>query len=178
MAKSYFRYVPKGEKRRINPVLLALAVVLLAILAMQVALQFYAKSIMNEMLAAAEPVSAVDVRYEPTPVLYLTRGCLAVSFSITDDQAMSISQPLSGTNFVRPLTHDMMYELLKFFDVRLLASKVYDAGEPVPRATMLFVSGSRIYQMDARPSDAVALSLRTGSPVYIDKNMNATNVCR
>lgn len=91
---------------------------------------------------------------------------------VTDDQADAIHRGLQNEPFERPLTHDLLIELVTelggaFDRVRIddlqegtFLAKIelqrYDAGEAEP---MTF---------DARPSDAVALAIRADCPIEID----------
>ncbi|WP_224269095.1 bifunctional nuclease family protein [Haloprofundus salinisoli] len=90
---------------------------------------------------------------------------------VTADQAQTIRLGLAGEPFERPLTHDLLVEMVTEFGgaidgVRIddltdgtfyakLDAERYEDGEPVS------------YVFDARPSDAIALAVRVDCPIYV-----------
>jgi bifunctional DNase/RNase len=92
---------------------------------------------------------------------------------ITPDQARAIQLALAGEPFERPLTHDLLVEMITEFGgaidgVRIdeladgtffakIDAEQYDAGE------------AREFVFDARPSDAVALAVRVDCPIRISE---------
>jgi RNA polymerase sigma factor (sigma-70 family) len=83
-------------------------------------------------------------------------------------EGLSIWSSISGREMPRPMTHDLMRELLTTVNlevesvavVRLVESTFY--GE----ITLKKGDGGHRYRVDSRPSDAIALAVRLGAPIY------------
>lgn len=101
----------------------------------------------------------------------LQSGCYAISFQVTDDQAFSIRNAIDGTMSVRPLTHDILKDVLGDFDIKVLNIRIERFAEDIYYARMFVQQGGKVLDLDLRPSDAIALSLRTKSTLYINASM-------
>jgi bifunctional DNase/RNase/DNA-binding CsgD family transcriptional regulator len=71
----------------------------------------------------------------------------------------------------RPLTYNFIADLLEAVGARLEKVCVEALKEDIFYATAYLDSGDTVHQVDARPSDAINLALRTGSPIYIAKKV-------
>jgi len=84
-------------------------------------------------------------------------------------EASSIASELEQIRFSRPMTHDLMKEVLKSVEVTVSRIEVVDLKDNVYYAAIHMDKGSGgNLVLDARPSDAIALALRTGSPIFVD----------
>jgi len=81
-------------------------------------------------------------------------------------EAQAIVFKLRGLNAPRPLTHDLFYTFAETFDVQLREVVIYKAQEGVFYSYLYFVREEIIYRIDSRTSDAVALAIRYGCPIY------------
>lgn len=80
-------------------------------------------------------------------------------------EAMSISLALSDTRAERPLTHDLMIDLLQRLGVTVTSVSIVDVRDGIFYAVLDLVRGSEMLQIDCRPSDGVAIALRMQAPV-------------
>lgn len=78
-------------------------------------------------------------------------------------EATAIAFAQQGVAPPRPLTHDLMRNLLEALGSQLTQVKITELRDGVFYADLVLDSG---VEVSARPSDAVALALRTGSPIY------------
>ena len=78
-------------------------------------------------------------------------------------EATAIAFAQQGVVPARPLTHDLMRDLLGAFEHRLDQVRITELKDGVFYAVLAFAGG---VEVSARPSDAIALALRTGTPVY------------
>jgi bifunctional DNase/RNase len=78
-------------------------------------------------------------------------------------EATAIAFAQQGVVPARPLTHDLMRDLLEAFDQELQQVRIIDLRDGVFYAELIFAGG---LEVSARPSDAIALALRTGSPIF------------
>lgn len=80
-------------------------------------------------------------------------------------EATAIAFAQQGLTPPRPLSHDLMKDLLQATGTTLTSVTITEVRDGVFYADLLLSSG---VQVSARPSDAIALALRTGSPIYGD----------
>jgi bifunctional DNase/RNase len=78
-------------------------------------------------------------------------------------EATAIAFAQQGVIPARPLTHDLMRDVVSALDHRLEAVRITALEEGVFYSVLVFDGGAEV---SARPSDAIALALRTGTPIY------------
>ena len=78
-------------------------------------------------------------------------------------EATAIAFAQQGVVPARPLTHDLMRDVVNALDHRLEAVRITELRYGVFYAVLAFDGGTEV---SARPSDAIALALRTGTPIY------------
>ena len=81
-------------------------------------------------------------------------------------EANAIAMKLQGMTPERPLTHDLFSLTLEELGVSLKQIVVSDLSEETFRARLLLELDGRALDIDARPSDAIALAVRAGVPIY------------
>lgn len=81
-------------------------------------------------------------------------------------EAMAITSALEGVTPPRPLTHDLMATVIDALDASIERIVVTDLRNNVYYADLVLSVGGREVTVSSRPSDAIALSVRTGAPVY------------
>ena len=82
-------------------------------------------------------------------------------------EAQATALCLKGTKTPRPLTHDLFYNSLHALGVHLLRVVIYKVEEGVFFSYIYLKINDEITRIDSRTSDAIALSLRFNSPIYI-----------
>lgn len=83
-------------------------------------------------------------------------------------EATSIASVLQSVKFERPMTHDLLINILERAHVDLLKVEICDLHDNTFFARLHLVSDVSQFEMDARPSDAIAIALRLSAPIYID----------
>lgn len=81
-------------------------------------------------------------------------------------EAQSIAIQIEKINPNRPLTHDLFKSFAEEMDVRVTEILISDLKEGVFFSKIMCSNGSREFELDARPSDAIAIGLRFGVPIY------------
>jgi bifunctional DNase/RNase len=81
-------------------------------------------------------------------------------------EAQAIAMELQSVKSPRPLTHDLIKNIAKTFNIKLNEIIINDFKEGVYYALLVFERENKIFKVDARPSDAVALALRFNCPIY------------
>jgi uncharacterized protein len=82
-------------------------------------------------------------------------------------EAQAIAIRLNGVEVPRPLTHDLLKNLLDFLECRLMRIEVSDLKEGTFYANLVVERDGTEVRVDARPSDAIALALRAAAPVFV-----------
>ncbi|MFZ5428083.1 MAG: bifunctional nuclease family protein [Thermodesulfobacteriota bacterium] len=83
-------------------------------------------------------------------------------------EAMAISLTLNGVKLPRPMTHDLMLTTIEQMGGVVRTVSVVELKEGTFYAVIAVQQGEKIIDIDARPSDAVALALRSGSSILVD----------
>ncbi|MBM4433620.1 MAG: bifunctional nuclease family protein [Chloroflexi bacterium] len=88
------------------------------------------------------------------------------------DQAHSIAMSIAGLRSERPLTHDLMAEMLAKLDVevtRIVVKDLVDDGQGsgVFHGSVFLQAGEREIEVDSRASDAIALAVRSGARILV-----------
>ncbi|MCL1868545.1 MAG: bifunctional nuclease family protein [Paludibacter sp.] len=94
-------------------------------------------------------------------------------FSVTvgEPEAQSIALKLNNRTPARPLTHDLINNLLITFGAWLEKVVIYDMINEVFYSELHILRGEENIIVDARTSDAVALAIRCESPIYIKEEI-------
>jgi len=91
----------------------------------------------------------------------------ALPIYIGQDQARAIMSVLENQTPPRPLTHDLFVNLLEEWDMSLERVVIHSLQDNTFYASLTLVQGETKKELDARPSDAIALALRTNSPIWV-----------
>ena len=87
-------------------------------------------------------------------------------------EAAAIKMKLGGVNPPRPLTHDLLKSLLENLEARLERVVVDKIINNTFHAKLVINTGdSKVQYIDARPSDSIALAVRTNSPIFVEEEV-------
>lgn len=86
-------------------------------------------------------------------------------------EATSIAFAQQGVKPPRPLTHDLLKEILSALDIGVETINLTELKDGIFYSTINFKGGVSV---SARPSDAIALALRTGAPILGSEELLAT----
>ena len=81
-------------------------------------------------------------------------------------EANAIAMRLQGVEPERPLSHDLMVSLVRDLGGVVREVDIVDLEAETFIARIVVEAGGRVHEVDARPSDALALAVRTGAPVF------------
>jgi len=82
-------------------------------------------------------------------------------------EATSIASALQNINYERPMTHDLFKNFTELLDISISKIEVCDLKDNTFYAKIYFISKDGNFEMDARPSDAIALALRFDAPIFV-----------
>lgn len=86
-------------------------------------------------------------------------------------EASSIAMELEKTPRVRPITHDLVKNLIEKLGFLVSKIEVTDLRNDTFYASMHLKNDTEEYILDARPSDAIAIALRTDSPIFVNEEV-------
>jgi hypothetical protein len=82
-------------------------------------------------------------------------------------EANAIALQLESVATPRPMTHDLLKNMIGELDARVTRVVINDLRDSTFFAQIRLVTGGRTLELDARPSDAIALALRTDAPIFV-----------
>jgi uncharacterized protein len=88
-------------------------------------------------------------------------------------EAQAIAIRLSGFPSPRPMTHDLIYSVLETLGYKIKKIKLMDVIKNTYYATIFVedATGKICKEIDSRPSDAIAMAVRYGCPIYVDEKI-------
>ena len=104
-------------------------------------------------------------------ILAEERGPRRIPVIIGAAEAQSIAITLENIRTPRPLTHDLFVSFAHAFGVKLKEVFIYRFEDGIFSSELTFSDGSRTVQIDARTSDAIALALRTHTPIFTTRQI-------
>jgi bifunctional DNase/RNase len=111
-------------------------------------------------------VSFDMVGKQPIVLLKTQEGNKFLPIWIGHPEAAAILMKLQGASTPRPMTHDLFTDMLGQLEAQVTRIAVTELRENTFYAMItLAVDGSEI-EIDSRPSDAIALAVRSGAPIY------------
>jgi bifunctional DNase/RNase len=108
---------------------------------------------------------------QPTVLLQGKRDKRSVALAIGLAEATGIAVPLQGMTPPRPLTHDLFLTLFGRLKVTLTRVVITDLRDDIYYAIVYLNAGGPELQLDARPSDAIALAIRAKVPVMVEERV-------
>ena len=108
---------------------------------------------------------------QPIVLLKTTGGNRYLPIWIGQPEAASILMKLQGTASPRPLTHDLFTDTLTQLDAEVVRVCVTELRENTFHATITIRQNGSELEIDSRPSDAIALAVRTDAPIFADDSV-------
>lgn len=123
------------------------------------------------------PIEVVGVQIEPhagTPLVLLrelagARRVLPVF--IGGGEALSIAMGLQGLTAERPLTHDLLVDVLASMNATVQGVSITEVRDGTFYAELSLGGPRGAHVLTSRPSDAIALAVRVGAPLFVDEGV-------
>ncbi len=119
---------------------------------------------------------AMDQQMNPVVLLVDKAETLALPIWIGTPEAQSIALELQGVHMPRPMTHDLIRQILTQLTVSVTRIVVTDIQNGTYFAEIHLRSNGTDVVVDSRPSDAIALALRTEAPIYVEEKVAAGGI--
>jgi uncharacterized protein len=95
---------------------------------------------------------------------------LAIFIGPYESEAITIELASEGER-LRPLTHDLLRSVIETLGATVRYVLINDLRDDTFYARLMLETAGGIIEVDARPSDAIALAVRTKSPIFVDETL-------
>lgn len=112
-------------------------------------------------------VSFDMVGKQPIVLLKTVEGNRFLPIWIGHAEASAILMKLQGTESPRPMTHDLMAQLITDLHAEVARITVTEMRDNTFHAMIRLSTPADDVEVDCRPSDAIAVAVRTGAPIYV-----------
>jgi bifunctional DNase/RNase len=123
-----------------------------------------------------KPMSISGLTVDPitnSPIVILKEidgeGTLPIWIGLLE--ATAIASELEGIKFSRPMTHDLLKNMMDMVHIKVSKIEVCDLKDNTYYARINFELNGEEMSIDARPSDAIALSLRLDAPLFVSEDV-------
>lgn len=99
-------------------------------------------------------------------ILAQVNGPVRIPIVIGEAEARSIAACMERLTLPRPMTHDLFASFTHAFGIAMVEVFIHKFEDGVFHTETTFTDGERRVTFDARTSDAVAIAMRTGAPIY------------
>ena len=86
-------------------------------------------------------------------------------------EANAIALQLENVTTPRPMTHDLLRNMISELNARVIRVVINDLRDSTFFAQIRLLTGEKTLELDARPSDAIALALRVEAPIYVAQSV-------
>lgn len=86
-------------------------------------------------------------------------------------EASSIATELENIELSRPMTHDLIAQMLAKLEAEIFRVEIVDLTDNTFFANIQLKRGDETFPIDSRPSDAIALALRTESDIFVHRSV-------
>ena len=104
-------------------------------------------------------------------VVVIQGNCYQVTATTELSQIESIASGQEGKVGYRPMTHDLFTDALESLDVDVVMVKIVDMQNNTYIGRLILKQDDRIVSLDSRPSDGIAVAVRTNAPVYMKDDL-------
>ena len=118
-------------------------------------------------------VSYDSVGRQPIVLLRTSDGRRVLPIWIGHPEAAAILMKLQGASTPRPMTHDLLFDMLAELEVNCTRVSVTELRENTFYASITLSINGREVEIDSRPSAALALAVRSGAPIFAAEDVIA-----
>ncbi len=105
--------------------------------------------------------------HDPVVILKDVEGHRYLPILVGPFEAAAIALALEGGTVPRPLSHDLMKNMLSALGAKVVSVQINDLQNNTFLAKIVIEKDGNIVEIDSRPSDSIAIALRTQAPIYV-----------
>ena len=115
---------------------------------------------------------AIDVlSNQPVVILREKNGTRILPIWIGPSEAHAIAVKLENIKVMRPITHDLLKIIIEGLDSKVKKVIISDLRDNTFYAKIYIEKGDQLISIDARPSDSVALAMRTNTDIFVQDEL-------
>lgn len=115
---------------------------------------------------------ALDTRSgSPIVVLHDLENKKALPIWIGSAEASAIIRKIEKLAVARPMTHDLVVDVVDKTGYTVDRVEINDVEEETYFATIFLTKNDEVIEIDSRPSDAIAIAMRSEAPIYVTENV-------
>ena len=107
----------------------------------------------------------------PVVILREREGARVLPIWIGPAEASAIAMELQGIRPPRPMTHDLLKTVISGLGASITRINIASLKEKTYIAELWLARGDQVFQLDARPSDSIALALRANAPIFTEEGL-------
>ena len=125
------------------------------------------------LLASVAGLGIDSATDSPVVLLKEVDGDRVLPIWIGYPEASAIALELAGLSFERPLTHDLVREIMEGLKAEVIKIEINDLIDNVFYAELFLQSGNVVAKIDARPSDSIVMALKFNAPIFVEEKLMA-----
>ena len=118
-----------------------------------------------------DSIRVSPMNYQRIVILKQKDGDKFLPIWIGPQEADAIAVKLQDMSVPRPLTHDLLCSFLDIASASVEHVLINNLESDTFYARILFKIGDKVEEIDSRPSDAIALAVRIGVPIYVEEEV-------
>ena len=127
---------------------------------------------MEDLIEVTVRESVPDLAIGQYKVILQSRATGRVlSIWVGQCEGSAIALGLESAWTPRPMTHDLMEQVIKTLGARVERVVITDVRENTYLAVLCLIKDDQELIIDSRPSDAIALAIRVGSPIFVSSHL-------
>ena len=112
-----------------------------------------------------------DQRNNPVVLLKIEDSDEVLPIWIGHSEALAIELQMRGNSFERPLTHDLLKTAIESLGAAIVKIAITELKDNTFFAKLYLQRDNEIYAIDARPSDSIALALKSSADIYVSNEV-------
>lgn len=121
----------------------------------------------DEMVELKVEGVGADSHNQPVVILRDSSGKRSVPIWIGPAEAVAISVELEGQRLPRPMTHDLIRNILSELQIGVAQVVISEVRGGTYYARLVLQTNGMVKEIDCRPSDGIAIALRVHAPIFI-----------
>jgi len=126
---------------------------------------------MAEIEMVIDSIRVSLMNYQRVVILKEKEGERYLPIWIGEQEADSIAVKMQNISIPRPLTHDLLRSIANVAGLKIKSAIMNKLEKDTYYAKLVLISRDKSYEIDCRPSDALAVALRVDAPIFADEKV-------
>jgi bifunctional DNase/RNase len=165
-----YEFIRSRKKRRLAYFATFVAIVLVGVIV-------YSAYVFSRIQATLTTEGYISVQVDKLEtiadrsIIVLKGECSELTFYISPEQALAIQEGLNKRKRFRPMTHDIIVDILEGLNIKPVMVKIITLSDNTYFAELTLQEWNRFLVVDIRPSDGIAIAVRTDTPIYVNEGL-------